>query len=360
MAIRKSFLLFSLFTLLGLVSCNPLSDVDRTINNGVEELNDALYRLDQTSDSWQNVLAETRDVLIDRGLPALANEVSGVIRQTTSDIGVETRCTADFFKDRAREEIINLRSTITKEKLKLVPVICQPNPDTIDFDRGNPNIIKITGYNLSKDSVNLYLQESYNGEKKIVNHSLDHPSKYSMTIILSKINNLKNSHNLRLELANGGGVQTIGIQKKAARFEKRYISGKVRVTGRVDLRDDEVFGDETGSAVINETITITPNKSGVFKWNKCVGDEVHGYLDSSMRLNPINGHISIQGTSDYYEGTKCGRTERQKDDTFSHVLKEPQQSEYPYQKRLADSEGAVRFDLNFKYLSVQTKKVKVE
>ncbi len=360
--IKKSLFLSSILLPLSLLvsSCNPTTGVKNEIDDGVEELNDALLKLDQQSNNWQEVLVETRDTLIAEGNSTLANEVSSLIRQTTSDIGVETRCTTDFFRDRAREELLKLRSTITRETINLIPVVCQPNPSSIDFEKGKPNIINITGYNLSQDSVNLYLQESVNSPKKPINYSLNYPTKYLMTIIVSKIENVENSHQLVLELGNGGGTQTIGIQQKAERFETRYVSSTVRITGSVTLNDDEIFKDEVRTVNVNDTVTITNNKNGTYNWNACVGDEVHGYLNSSMSLNPINGYISLQGTSDYYEGTKCGKTELQKDDSFNFTLQKPQQSEYSYARHLKDSEGGVRFNLKFKYLSAETEEVKVE
>ena len=65
--------------------------VKSSIDKAVRAIDDAVTRLESQSISWQGVLEETRDRLIDEGQSTIANEVSNLLSKTVSDIGIEAR-----------------------------------------------------------------------------------------------------------------------------------------------------------------------------------------------------------------------------------------------------------------------------
>lgn len=69
----KKLFLFPLL-IFSIASCNFLPD--KTVNAGVDTLSEAIRKLETNSESWQVVLEETRDTLIQEGQSTLANEVS--------------------------------------------------------------------------------------------------------------------------------------------------------------------------------------------------------------------------------------------------------------------------------------------
>jgi hypothetical protein len=165
---------------LGLSGC-----VKSSIDKAIRALDDAVTRLEGQSISWQGVLEETRDRLIEEGQSTIANEVSNVLSQTVSDVGIEARCYTDFLRDRVREDLIRIRATLTGETLTLRPVFCNPTPSIVDLNlpADRRTHIEISGYNLDVANIQAQLVDSAN-QPMDVSNALASPSRYLLTLNL--------------------------------------------------------------------------------------------------------------------------------------------------------------------------------
>jgi len=159
--------------------------VKSSIDKAVRAIDDAVTRLESQSISWQGVLEETRDRLIDEGQSTIANEVSNLLSKTVSDIGIEARCYTDFLRDRVREDLIRLRGTLTGEALTLRPVFCNPTPSVVDLNLPPDRrpYIEISGYNLDVADIEALLVDNQNRQTD-VSSALAHPSRYLLTLNL--------------------------------------------------------------------------------------------------------------------------------------------------------------------------------
>jgi len=325
---------------------------EKTVNTGVDTLNEAIRKLESNSDSWQEVLKETQNTLIAEGQSTLANEVSDVISRGTSDVGMEAKCSVDFLRDRAREDLVRLRATITQETLNLVPVFCNPTPNAVDLNLPPDRrpLIEIAGYNLSREAVDVFLENSQ-GRRFDVSDSLDSPSRYLLTVNLSKIDLNDESKRLIFELANGK-QQSVSIIQAYKPPREEFVSSRIRITGTINLNDKEWIKDENRSVPINTSVDIPRGRNTPYSWDGCVGDEVHGYLNVQMQLNPNTGVVSGQGSGQYYEGTRCGRTQLHGEETFDFSL--AVNKNYLFQRTLTDNDGGVTYNLSFEHISTQT------
>lgn len=334
---------------LGITSCDVVSQ--QTVNTGIDTLNEAIRRLESNSESWQMILEESRDKLIQEGQSTLANEVSNVLSRATSDLGVEAKCYTDFLRDRTRDELIKVRATVTGEDLQLNPVFCAPTPSAIDMNLSPDRrpLIEIAGYNLTRDSIRVFLEHSQNPDSDVSN-SLDNPTSYLLTITLDKIPLDDNSERLRLELENGQ-KHTIGIIQAYRPPKEEFRISQIHITGSINMNDDEyIVSDQNKNIPVNTYVEVSNNSTN-YHWEDCVGDEVQGYLDVQMQLNKETGVVSGQGSARYYEGTRCGQTDLQGNHSFDFRIS-PGES-YLFQRNLSDNDGGVSYNLNFFNESVQ-------
>jgi hypothetical protein len=95
------YLIFN-FLLAGCIDFQP------AVKSVVEILDEAIVRMESQSISWQGVLEDTRDELIENGHTLVSNDVSNILSRAISDIGVEARCYTDFLRDRVKEDLIRL------------------------------------------------------------------------------------------------------------------------------------------------------------------------------------------------------------------------------------------------------------
>lgn len=325
---------------------------EKTVNTGVDTLNEAIRKLETNSDRWQAVLKETQETLVADGQSTLATEVSDVISRATSDAGMEAKCSVDFLRDRAREDLIRLRATLTQEVLDLNPVFCNPTPNKVNLNLSPERrpVVEIAGYNLTKDSIQVFL-ENTQGNKLEVSDSLDNPSQYLLTVNLDQVPLDDQSKRLIFELANGE-EQSVAIIQAYKPPKIEYRSSRIRITGRINMNDKEWFKDENRSIPINTYVNVPSSRNTPYAWDGCVGDEVHGYLDVQMQLNPSTGVVRGQGSASYYEGTKCGRTQLHGEETFDFSL--PINENHLFQRTLTDNDGGVTYNLSFEHISTQT------
>lgn len=154
-------------------------------DEAVKVFDDAIDRLVASSDSWQDVLEDTRDELIKQGQSTLANEVSNVLSRAISDLSIEARCYTDFMRDRVKEDLIRMRAKLTGENPSLTPVFCNPTPKTVDMNLPPERrpFVQISGYNLDAANVTIYLLD-IQGQQSDVTFALGNPSRYLLTLNL--------------------------------------------------------------------------------------------------------------------------------------------------------------------------------
>jgi hypothetical protein len=164
----------------------PVKEVTNSVDNAVAVLDKGISKLEGQSVTWQRVLEETRDELIEEGQSTLANEVSNVLSAAIDDVGIEARCYTDFLQDRVREDLIRIRARLTGEELILTPVFCNPNPKDVEYAlvrEGRLNSVVLSGYNLDVANVKVSLVDQQ-GKKTDATRYLANPTQYLLTLNL--------------------------------------------------------------------------------------------------------------------------------------------------------------------------------
>jgi hypothetical protein len=334
-----------------LLSGCPLERFLNRWDNGLGTLNNAIDTLEQQSGRWEDVLKETRDKLFKEGQSTLANEVSNVISRASGDAGIEVRCSADFLRDRAKEELISLRATITKETVELKPVFCKPVPYSIDMnleDRRR-NQIDIDGYNLTKDSVKVFLKDRKLKDLRDVSDKLSNPSSYLLTLNLGSNGVRLSTHidKIIFKPKSGGEFSVAVIQPAPARPKPQFLNSRIHVTGKIDMYDaDFLSNGNSRSFSVDEYRPVQSSRNQSYVWERCVGGDVAGLLTSSMQLDKNTGVVSVQGNGRYFEGT-CGNSPAERGNIPFNFTLRPGESK-SYIKPLENEYGRVIYNLTFK------------
>jgi hypothetical protein len=260
---KKYWMSYAIGTCLTLVisGCGVKDEIRTTRNVAVDTLNDSIQKIGQQSNRWQDVLEETRDTLVKEGQSTLANEVSNVLSKATSDVGIEAKCYTDFLRDRTKEELTKLRATLTKEKLELKPVFCNPTPSDINMgiEASRRPIVEIAGYNLTREAIKVFLVER-ESPRIDVSDKLSNPTGYLLTLNLGSngVPLSAKSDQIVFAMPNGEERSITISQPQAVAPPPEFPRRRVRVTGTIDMNDDENFSeDENKQVPINETIDVT-------------------------------------------------------------------------------------------------------
>lgn len=332
--------------------CGLRQEIKDTRNVALDALNDAIQNMDRQSNRWQDVLVETRDKLVKDGQSTLANEVSNVISRASSDVGIEAKCYTDFLRDRAKEDLIKLRATITGEKLELKPVFCNPTPNAVDMNIAPDRrpLIEIAGYNLTQNAIKVFLVDRSQPSGRLdVSDKLSNPSSYLLTLNLGSngVPLSASSDKIIFELPNGDFKDINVIQPPPPPPKPQFLNSRIHVTGTIDMNDDEnIVSDENKFVRVDSWIDVQHDRNTPYHWEDCVGDEVQGYVDVQLQLDKDTGVVSGQGIGRYYEGTSCGVTNEHGNRPFNFSLR-PGES-YNYEGRLEDEDGHIIYNLNFK------------
>lgn len=339
---------------LALSGCSMLTNAE---NQAAVILDETIRKLATTSDGWQAIVEDTRDKLIAEGESVLANEVANALSQAVSDVAIEARCSADFLRDRVREELIRLKAKLTGEEVAYEPVFCNPTPPAINMNLppDRRGIIEISGYNLTAQAVHVDLEDA-EGVRASADQSLDNPTGYLVTVNVNTLALTAASRRLVFTLGLPGSTtveRTVAILPKTTPPKKEFVSATVSVSGWVDVNDDEnVGGDENRRSTVKKKVVVTAAKGGAFHWKGCVGDEVQGYLDLALSLDKATGSVSATGNARYYEGDECGKTDLQGAREAVFTLAPGKKSVYSTQLR--DGAGGVIFSLTFANESQKT------
>ena len=313
----------------------------------IDALNNGVSQLDLQSTRWEKVLEETRDKLIEAGQSTLANEVSNVIAKAETDAGIEAKCFVDFLRLRAKNDLIQIRAALTHEQPTLQPVFCNPTPDIVDLALAPQRrpAIEISGFNLSASQVAVYTV-STSGRTDVSRH-LANPSEYLLTLNLGS-NGVPlgpQVDKIEFHLSDGQVRSVTVVQLPPDPPKPDYPQRVFRVTGVIDMNDDEWTTDENKHVVVNRSVVVTAGQQTVFRWADCVGGEVQGYLDISLTLDRSTGTIASTGTARYYEGTRCGQTDLQGQSALANTLR-PGEA-VAFRSNLSDSDGGVFYSVTF-------------
>jgi hypothetical protein len=346
----------AIFLITTISGCGVKKEIQDTRNIAVSVLDDSIQKMGRQSDSWKTVLEETRDKLVKEGQSTLANEVSNVISRASSDAGIEVKCSVDFLRDRSKEELVKLRATITKEKLELKPVFCNPTPNSIDMNLSpeRRNVVEISGYNLTTDNIKVSLLDSKANTKVDVSSHLSNPSGYLLTLNLGSngVPLSPSSDKIIFDLPNAGS-RSIGISQPVAPPPKpQFLNRRVQITGTIDMIDDEnVGGDDTKFVRVpdNTYVDVSSARGGVYHWEDCLDGEVQGYYDATFQLDKDTGIVSVQAIGKYFEGTRCGRTDDQGTTPPWNAQIEPDKPPVVHSAPpLKDGDGGITYNFTFK------------
>ncbi|MGL4745368.1 MAG: hypothetical protein ACRCXL_13390 [Dermatophilaceae bacterium] len=332
-----------------LLSACGLSDtVTDTKNDSLGAINDALQQLGRESGRWQEILQHTTDQLIAAGQSTLANEVSNVAGRAISDAGIEARCYTDFLGDRVREELLKIRARISGEAFTPAPVFCNPTPNTVKLSppAEGPPAVEISGYNLSRQSVQVWLVGAA-GRVDVTQH-LSNPSPYLLTLNTGANGVPFGADSAQLEFQlQGSESRTVTVVQPEPRtpppdFPQRTL----HVSGIAHLNDDENAGaDDTLQVAVDDYVAISADGGGEYHWDRCLDDEVHGFLDVQVQLDRSTGALTLTGNANYYESDECGRTDNQGNRPLAATLK-PGES-HSFIATMEDGDGHVNFTLTF-------------
>ena len=201
---------FKLFIVFLLIIQN-YSCVENTADNIIDK---AINRLENTADTWQIILEQTKQELIEAGHTAVVNDLSLVISRASQDTSGEVKCFVDFIRSKLKDDLRRIVSKITREEINLIPHFCTPNPHSINYDfveQGKLTSIDISGFNLDYSEIKVFLI-SHDGTEKNVSSHLGNPSEYLITLNLSTtgVSLSSCSNKLRFDLKNNNSF-TINI-----------------------------------------------------------------------------------------------------------------------------------------------------
>lgn len=187
-------------------------DVTKTSQKIVENL---ITELQTSSTSWQDILTETRDQLVIEG-HSLSTDISSILNNSIANTGIEAKCFADFMRSRVINDLKRLLSKIKKVKINLVPVLCKPEPSSVDYERvktGRTNVINLYGFNFdafAEGNTKLFLVDK-NSNRIDISTYLSTASQYIATINLGSNGVPINFRSDKIEIKYSGGNNTISI-----------------------------------------------------------------------------------------------------------------------------------------------------
>ncbi len=186
-----------------LIITQTYSCIKKTANNIIDN---AINRLENTSDSQQIILEKTKQELIEAGHESVANDVNTVISNAIQDTSGEAKCFVDFIRSKIKDDLKRIKSKITGKPITLIPQFCTPNPHSINYDfveQGILTSLDISGYNLDYSEIKVFLL-SHDGEERDVSSHLGNPTEYLITLNLSTTGVPINacSDKLRFDLKN--------------------------------------------------------------------------------------------------------------------------------------------------------------
>ncbi|MCL1469401.1 hypothetical protein [Argonema antarcticum] len=207
---------------------NSLKAIE-TLDKGINTLGTLGGSLVSESRNWQSVLENTRKELTADVKSTIRNEITNLIDTGIASVGEEGRCNADFVGQRSRHALIGIRNNLAKEVNDLVkkeivplkpvetvePAICKVIPDSVDLaevDTNKLKELKFIGYDFNPSSIKVLLKKSDQSEVD-VSDPLDTPTKYRLTLNLSRANGvqLRPTSNKLIVKANGSIISTISI-----------------------------------------------------------------------------------------------------------------------------------------------------
>lgn len=130
---------------------------------------------------------------------------------------------------------------------------------------------------------------------------------------------------------------------------KALAAQTLKLTGTVDIVDDEVFGNEECLGLpIESEITLNEGESGnLIDFKKCCGEEVRAelFLDAFRSLN----NFEVDGYAQLYGGTNCDTTDLEDEEGIGEIItpNKPLELDIPLKNGGAGGGDTADFDLLF-------------
>jgi hypothetical protein len=312
----------------------------------LDTVDNAIQRMQNESADWQNILRELKEDLPDDIQSTIRNEVSDVASRAIAAAGAAFRCNEEFIREQIISDLYSIRAKLTGQSIpEREPRVCHTIPDFVDAARvpDPDNHLEFDGYNF--DESGLTVLHERGSSTTDVSQYLDRPEHYKLTLNLGSSGVQLNYDSRRFILIwNGETLYTIGIEPPPI---PEPISHVFRITGWVDVNDDDWGDDQHNTFAVDWGVELTPGYSYYLYQNSWCVDEVRGEMDLSINLDPATGLIYGNGVMRTYEDVSgsCGGNDLDKTHTFNFEV-------YPfnvwaYSYTLEDAGDYAAFDLTF-------------
>jgi hypothetical protein len=156
--------------------------VDRTL----DILQEASTNLNNQSISWQETLENTTRQLTEDAQSTIRTEVQQTLDRAIAASGQEIKCTADFFRTRAKADIDRIIARLKGDPEQSIsqPVVCGVIPESgidMNVEPNRRNAIEWYGYDFDKTRCKVYLLNQA-GSQTDITEFLTQQSHYHMTL----------------------------------------------------------------------------------------------------------------------------------------------------------------------------------
>ncbi len=176
--------LIPLALMLTLHSCGA---IERTKDDLLGAVDDALERLQVESNNWQRVLRDLISQVDKTAHETIHADLQSLLNRSIASVGVEARCGTDFIGNRVAQELQRLRDILLgnpPQMTEVPPSICNLDPAAVELglDPSRRAALILYGYDVSNANLEVTLLET-TGATKVTQH-LSVSSPYQMTLNL--------------------------------------------------------------------------------------------------------------------------------------------------------------------------------
>ncbi len=261
-----------------LAGCAGPASIAPDANGTIQELQSLANSVNLESAAWREQVDAAVRHLTDEGHQIIANDLSATVNGAIQAAGIESRCTADFFRARVRQDIEALIARLQgQDPAPPEPSICDVFPPTVDLNQA-PNRIalpKVSGYDLQRRGSQARLLRLRAVDPQGVRHDatelLTVQSPYQATISLTQAQGCQLIQDgiKRLEIVSGGVLLAELPVLLPASVPQPAQGGSTTLTfhpGRDD--GDKDFGTNPLGGVVSVNLRATARIEG----NKVVAD----------------------------------------------------------------------------------------
>jgi hypothetical protein len=321
-------------------------EIEEEVDKALEAVDRAINRLQTESADWRTVLKDLKDDLPYDVQSTIRTEVSNATTRAIAAAGAEFRCNEEFIREQVLNDLYRIRSRITGQSVPpREPRICHTTPTFIDAVLVPDRIdhLEFDGYNLDASGITVLVEV---GDTTFdVSGYLDRPEHYKLTLNLGRSGVPLNPYSRRFILLwNDEELYTVGINPEPVPEPVRHT---LRVSGIVDVNDDDWGDDDHDTFYVDWSATLTPEQPNTYYANYWCVDEVRGEMEFSANLDAASGKVFGNGVTRTYEDVSgsCGGSDLDKTHTFNFEISPG--SYWHYDWKLEDAGDYADFDLTF-------------